>query len=312
MNYYEHHIGDYAAATSHLSWDEDMAYTRLIRAYYQHERAIPAERKAVYRLARAASKSQRDAVDAVLDEFFVLADDGWHQKRCDEEVERYVDRQASKEGKRENETERQRRHRERRKELFEALRAVGEVPKWDTTTRDLETLLSRVSGVTGHAPATATQAPSTSHQTPDKSKSIQASAGESTGGPDTSPGRACGLMRQAGCIQTNPSNPNLLAAIAEGVSPEALAATAREAIEAGATNPFKWAIATARNRHAQGVSSPHPTPGTTSKRMTGLAGILGVEPHDHEAHDRAGLVRAGDPDRDRQPVPAVPRRLAGK
>ena len=31
MNYYEHHIGDYDADISHLSWAEDMAYTRLIR-----------------------------------------------------------------------------------------------------------------------------------------------------------------------------------------------------------------------------------------------------------------------------------------
>lgn len=39
MNYYEHHLGDWAAATGHLTWDEDMAYTRLLRAYYHHEKA---------------------------------------------------------------------------------------------------------------------------------------------------------------------------------------------------------------------------------------------------------------------------------
>ena len=43
MNYFEHHIGDYAAATAHLSWDEDMAYSRLLRWYYQHEKPLPAE-----------------------------------------------------------------------------------------------------------------------------------------------------------------------------------------------------------------------------------------------------------------------------
>ena len=41
LNYFEDHIGDYAAATAHLSWDEDMAYTRLIRALLSHGEAHP-------------------------------------------------------------------------------------------------------------------------------------------------------------------------------------------------------------------------------------------------------------------------------
>jgi uncharacterized protein YdaU (DUF1376 family) len=91
VNYFEDHIGDYAAATTHLSWDEDMAYTRLIRAYYHSERPIP--KAQAYRLARAASASQRKAVDAVLLEFFELRGDAYHQKRCDEEIARFHDKQ---------------------------------------------------------------------------------------------------------------------------------------------------------------------------------------------------------------------------
>ncbi len=94
MNYFEDHIGDYAAATSHLSWDEDMAYTRLIRLYYHHEKPIPADVKIACRMARATTTSQRKAVEAVLHEFFSLAADGWHQKRCDAELQRYWDKQA--------------------------------------------------------------------------------------------------------------------------------------------------------------------------------------------------------------------------
>ncbi len=91
MNYYEHHIGDYAAATAHLSWDEDMAYTRLLRAYYHNERGIPdAER---YRVARATTAAQRKAVDSVLGEFFSNVDGVWRQKRADEEVDRFKDKQ---------------------------------------------------------------------------------------------------------------------------------------------------------------------------------------------------------------------------
>lgn len=94
VNYYEHHLGDYAAATAHLSWDEDMAYTRLLRAYYHHEKPLPLEVKELYRLVRASNSAQRKAVDGVLREFFVQHQDGWHQKRCDEEIARYQEKRA--------------------------------------------------------------------------------------------------------------------------------------------------------------------------------------------------------------------------
>lgn len=87
MNFYKHHLGDYDGATSHLSWDEDMAYTRLLRIYYRREQAIPdAER---YRLCRATSKALRAAVDAVLGEFFKMIDGAWHNKRAEEEIAAY-------------------------------------------------------------------------------------------------------------------------------------------------------------------------------------------------------------------------------
>lgn len=86
MNFYKHHLGDYAAATSHLSWDEDCAYRRLIDQYYKRESPLPAEIREACRLARATNPAQRRAVETVLKEFFTLSDDGWHQKRCDEEI----------------------------------------------------------------------------------------------------------------------------------------------------------------------------------------------------------------------------------
>lgn len=87
MNFYKHHLGDYDGATVHLTWDEDIAYTRLLRAYYRRERPIPDGE--IYRLTRANGKPQRLAVDSVLREFFELRDDGWHNKRADEEVATY-------------------------------------------------------------------------------------------------------------------------------------------------------------------------------------------------------------------------------
>ena len=92
MNFFQDHIGDYAAATAHLSWDEDAAYKRMIHVYYQHEKPLPNENKKIFRLIRAFSKSQQRAVLSVLEEFFILEDDGYHQKRCDEEIRRYHDK----------------------------------------------------------------------------------------------------------------------------------------------------------------------------------------------------------------------------
>jgi uncharacterized protein YdaU (DUF1376 family) len=89
LNFYKHHLGDYSAATAHLTWDEDCAYRRLMDCYYRREAPIPSDAKEACRLARAVSPVQRRAVETVLREFFSLESDGWHQKRCDEELTQY-------------------------------------------------------------------------------------------------------------------------------------------------------------------------------------------------------------------------------
>jgi len=86
MNFFYFHIGDYVSKTRHLSWDEDMAYRRLMDAYYMREGPLPADRQQVYRLVQAVTKPQRKAVDAVLREFFTVAEDGHHNSRCDHEL----------------------------------------------------------------------------------------------------------------------------------------------------------------------------------------------------------------------------------
>ena len=76
MNYYEHHIGDYAEATAHLTFIEDATYSRLIRKYYATEKPLPIEIKSVQRLINARSKEEKNAVVSVLNEFFTLTDEG--------------------------------------------------------------------------------------------------------------------------------------------------------------------------------------------------------------------------------------------
>jgi uncharacterized protein YdaU (DUF1376 family) len=155
VNYYPHHLGDYDSATAHLSWDEDMAYWRLLRVYYRLEKPIPADTGDACRLARAKTTAQKKAVEDVLREFFDLADDGWHNKRADEEILKAKEEGEENKAKKENEAERQRRHRARRSRLFDELRKLDVVPKWDTATEELERLLQRARH--GDEPVTAPQ-----------------------------------------------------------------------------------------------------------------------------------------------------------
>ena len=94
VHHFQHHIGDYDSATTHLSWDEDMAYTRLLRAYYRNEKPLPNDIDAVCRIARARSKDERAAVQTVLEEFFTLFPNGWRNKRADVEIERFQAKSA--------------------------------------------------------------------------------------------------------------------------------------------------------------------------------------------------------------------------
>ena len=87
MNFYPHHIGDYAKDTAHLSMVEDGAYRRLLDIYYTRERPLPGDPKAIYRLARAHTKVERDAIDAVLQEFFVNDNLLFRHNRCEKEIE---------------------------------------------------------------------------------------------------------------------------------------------------------------------------------------------------------------------------------
>lgn len=92
MNYYPFHIGDYASATRHLTWDEDAAYRRLLDAYYVREAPLPLELRQVYRLVGASTEAQREAVDTILEEFFTKTEDGYRHARCDAEIARMQDR----------------------------------------------------------------------------------------------------------------------------------------------------------------------------------------------------------------------------
>jgi len=99
MNYYQHHIGDYAAATAYLSLIEDAIYTRLLRVYYRDEKPLPADTKAVAWLIGLRSKKEVALLDNLLPQFFTMQADGWHNLRADEEIGHY---QSNRETAQEN------------------------------------------------------------------------------------------------------------------------------------------------------------------------------------------------------------------
>ena len=144
MNYYEHHLGDYVKDTLYLTMVQDGAYRRLLDVYYIKEEPIPLDMKGAYQRARATTKPERDAVAMVLKEFFVKTADGWRHGRCDEEIERYRQKQEAAPVKKENDRERQQRARDRRKALFEELRDYGVTAAWDATTSQLQDALEKV------------------------------------------------------------------------------------------------------------------------------------------------------------------------
>ena len=99
MHYYQFNIGDYVSHTRHLSPIEDIAYRRLLDAYYLSERPLNSGLTVVAR--QIGLRDFEQEVKIVLDEFFKLTEDGWINVRADKEIAHFKGKieQASKAGK---------------------------------------------------------------------------------------------------------------------------------------------------------------------------------------------------------------------
>lgn len=89
MNHYPLHIGDFNNATRHLTFVERALYRELLDVYYDTERPLNADATKLARRVLAHTEEQRAALEVVLEEFFELHDDGWHNTRCDREIAAY-------------------------------------------------------------------------------------------------------------------------------------------------------------------------------------------------------------------------------
>jgi len=274
MNFYKHHLGDYAKATSHLSFVEDAAYSKLLRKYYSKEKPIPGELNAAQRLVGARSRAEKVAVEVVLHEFFQfdVEENVWRNKRADEEIAR-ASAQAETNRRIAEEREASRRRR-------------NEVDDWTASCGDFGKSFNERD--TNREPS---QTPDSKSQT-SKTEKPEISHAPGLLEPSIQAGRACALLRQAGCRKVNPSNPKLLAALNDGVTPEAIRDTYLERPDAA--DPFAWAIATARNRQAECATVKNISMSARVSRAAPVSKTLQAV-HDLEAYKNGThLDHAGD------------------
>ena len=115
MNFYKHYIGDYQRDTGHLSLAEHGAYRLMLDTFYATGRPLPADRKTLYRLLRAATPVERKAIDAILGQFWETTSEGMVNRRAAVEIEK-AEKQADI--NRQIAIEREKRKRQRLEEIF--------------------------------------------------------------------------------------------------------------------------------------------------------------------------------------------------
>lgn len=223
MNYYERHLGDYARDTAHLTMMEHGAYSILLDRYYATEAGIPADQ--VHRLARARTKEERQAVDTVLHEFFILIDGIWINQRAEEEIAKAQTRikAAQENGKRGG------RPRTNRAETQEKPGGLFVGSENETQSK-------------------AHQAPSTRHHI----KPLAGANGISTS--STPAGDICARLVRDGVRGVNPQSPKLLRLLDEGLTAEEITAIGPEAVSKG--KGFAWILAAAEGRRRDAAAAP--------------------------------------------------------
>lgn len=324
MNYFELYPGDYQRDTGHLSLTEHGAFLLLLCAYYGSEKPIPAQNDALFRITKAMNSAEKKAALSVANEFFPVGEDGLrHNARADAELEKAAGRmEANPTDRKASQAERAKRYRDRRSAMFKLLREHGVVLDFNVKAEELEAavmaLASRNSrdgerditrderdDVQRDVTASRPQTPDPSN-TPERSLGADRSLSSASEPPralsPTLAAECCLAARRGGLMQTNPSHPALLAAIAEGATPEQFQHTAKEAAEQG--KGFAWVIATVRGRNADATRAPQPRqqqPNTTGPRSQAGQAIVALEAlkshGNHEPHATPdGLDLRRDPD----------------
>lgn len=98
MKWWQRHIGDFETATGHLSLVEVGAYDRLLDHYYATEGPMSNDEAVLFRVTRAVSSEEQEAVRKVVAAFFERSKDGLRHRKADSEIAKMheiSDRRAS-------------------------------------------------------------------------------------------------------------------------------------------------------------------------------------------------------------------------
>lgn len=98
MHYYKFNIGDFDKTTRHLSIIERGLFRDILDLYIKDEKPVTDNLKKLERLLCVKSKAEKEALQNVLDDFFVLTDDGYYSDYCQSILNDTTDRvEASRE-----------------------------------------------------------------------------------------------------------------------------------------------------------------------------------------------------------------------
>jgi len=92
MHYYQFNIADYRKDTQHLSLLEHAIYRSLLDTYYLEESPLCKEDAKLMRTHSIRSEDEKKAFQNVISDFFTLEDDGYHHKKCDEELNKIYEK----------------------------------------------------------------------------------------------------------------------------------------------------------------------------------------------------------------------------
>ena len=274
MNYYPFHIGDYVAHTAHLDPIEDIAYRRLMDAYYMAESALPADVPSCARLIRM--KSNLVEVEQVLGEFFVLTDAGWTHKRCDAEIARMIDKSTKAKVSSDLAMAAKRAKRKPSDQSGEA--SNGQSNDQSTGKPD--------DGSNAHLPNTQDPIPKTQYSPnppPGDSQGDEVVDADPADRNPTPQGAVCMAMKSVGISDVNPGHTQLLALLEAGTPLETFVSVARDCV-ARNKGSFRYVLSVVERQEleardlAASLAKPkvhHGAPGADNKHAAAYATILG-------------------------------------
>lgn len=271
MIWFQYFPRNWLAATLQLTCEEDGVYHRLCDWCYINECELPHDVDECCRIARAVTRSERDAVTRVTRDYFEKTSAGLAQRHIAQKVEKYLTGEPERQARRSLDAERKRRSRAIQRSLYATLRKAGihapaGMPMAALNDMVRSAGLSHADGLWTNGrdapkppPRNDTNGSHASGETsgPDMSRSHDAleiqqyikteeEAHASSARAPTRAGEACRAMRQSGLSTTNPSDPRLHALLDAGVTNDELAYAAAKAVAEGKRDAWAYTLAVVR------------------------------------------------------------------